>query len=110
METETIKQLDKVVKKGGIEFKQVFRNNYGCIYEEIPSRDNPFPYNYEVFMLRTANVPKTWKVTGKWENVNKYERYPKSKEWGSWAWTFRDYAGALAKLNEFTDKNESEFE
>lgn len=71
-------------------FKQLFHNGIAYLYQvEQPSV--PDRKHYEVF-LRTENT--------RYDCVS----YPKSNNFGKWAWTFTTYDEALIKYNSLKPK------
>lgn len=73
----------------GFIFKQLHANGYAYLYE-VRNPDEQMPH-YEVFE-RVENV--------QFDCVS----YPKAKSFGVWAWCVKDYAKAMKKYDELTNK------
>ena len=100
-----IKELDKelfgkgVVK--GFKFIQLETNEYGYLYHvfDIENLDSD---HYEVFKRKLVHL---FDYESKTELEDQKVRYPKAKDFGSWAWTYIDYYSALGKFRSLTSKN-----
>lgn len=81
----------------GMMFNQVFASKERYIYE-VKQEDTPTPH-YEVFDRKTTPICIDFENRVYSETEHK-EVYPKSKDFGVWAWTFNNLQTAKDKLNE----------
>jgi len=95
MDTTTILLPNTVFGRGaenkGITYEQVFKSDTHYIYKALEIT----PY-YEVFERRKSGICLDFAKKTYSETEFK-EIYPKAAAFGVWAWTFRDYEGALLR-------------
>jgi hypothetical protein len=78
----------------GFKFIQVCETDRGYVYAVT----NDKSCHYECFLFKT--VPLCIDFEKKiYSNENRKERYPKSNDFGKWAWTFKDIKSAINKVS-----------
>lgn len=83
----------------GFKFKQLANNNFGYLYEVLDGE----AYHYEVFKIKITPVCLDFK-NRVYSDTEFKEVYPKSKEFGITAWTYRDVIVANEKLESFNNE------
>jgi hypothetical protein len=93
---ETIKLPGTFTGKGevkGFLFEKINESEKGYIYSV---KDREKTQWYEVFKKKLSGENPQY-VKAKTGNM--FERYPKAKSFGYWAWTFKDLNKAVEKFN-----------
>ena len=86
----------------GFTFKLVGLSNAGHLYEVVSEDSTP---HYEVFKRRL--VPICIDFNNRiYSDVDFKETYPKAKDFGIWAWTFKTLRDALDKFGELNIRKE----
>lgn len=78
------------------------------IFEQFHKTENYYIYfrsdgNYELFERRSVPVCIDFE-NRVYSETEKKEVYPKAKDFGNWAWTFKAAAFAVLKLNELNER------
>lgn len=98
-----IQKLDKnFIGTGEVsrfKFRQLLNTTNGYLYEVVDGNT----YHYEVFKIKISPVCIDFKNRIYSDSEFK-EVYPKSKDFGVWAWTYRDIIIANEKLESFTNE------
>jgi hypothetical protein len=87
----------------GVKFKQVMKNDRAFLYE-LSDRDEESGKTwtwYEVFKRKVSNESDGI-IGGVKVHFNAREIYPKSNNFGVWAWCISDYERAIEKFNELS--------
>ena len=103
-----IKPLEnKIIGTGEVKdfiFTKITSTQYAYLYEVDGGDTN---VHYEVFERKTAPTCIDFEKRI-YSDVDVKEYYPKSKDFGLWAWTFKEYSKALYKLNTIKIKDNEE--
>lgn len=102
---ETIKYLpvsfDGKGEVSGYMFTKVTSSKKAYMYQKTRSNE----LSYEVFERKRVNVCLDF-ATKLYSETDFKEKYPKSRDFGIWAWEFRDIVEAKKKFDEITNKVE----
>ena len=75
----------------GFVFEQIAKSNFGYVYKV----DTSERVHYEVFLLRTTPVCIDFE-TRTYSETELAVRYPRSNDFGKWAWTYTDKDSAMS--------------
>ena len=88
---------------GGFEFTQLKSSDKGYLYEVFCPDISKI--HYEVFRKKIAKESHTV-IGGVEVHFPERVKYPTSNNMGDWAWTYRDYNGAIAKFEEVNNESD----
>jgi hypothetical protein len=80
----------------GFSFEKVKESEHGYIYKVEGYDDNSY---YEVFHKKTSPICIDF-LNRVYSETDLKELYPKSNDFGVWAWTLGSYESAINKLNQ----------
>ena len=92
------KPLPKEFRRGGFEYRQIYRDGDAAIYEQTWSGCRNPSVCYEVIRIRRREA---FQIEGRF--VEPAEVYPNSEAWGVDGFTFTDKEAAFAKLRLVAD-------
>lgn len=86
-----MRPLPQSLRKNGFDYNLAYRDAKRAIYRQHVTENCQY---FEVFQIRIAKAG-----TFKGKNIPEREVFPSDNDFGSTAWTFREYDKALAKFN-----------
>ena len=101
-----IKELEDefigISEVSGFKFKKLASTDKGFLYEVMPDDTSR---HYEVFERKLTPVCIDFNKR-EYSTTDFKVKYPKSNDFGIWAWTYSSYELALNKLNNLPDEQE----
>jgi hypothetical protein len=88
-------QFNGIGEVRGFLFLQRNSSNKAYLYEVMESDDS---IHFEVFIKKTVPLCIDF-VNRVYSDTELKECYPKSNDFGNWAWTFKDYQMVIIKFN-----------